>query len=333
MRTAALKLTELVDWPSADTALTGWFGWGVRRLRELFLLGVLLFWLLTLLARYGWLFDTMASLQTPLTLVLAAATCVAWLSGYRKLGLLTGAVFLLNLWSFAPFWLQQQPVAPSPDTVRVYSANLFLYNEQYEAVASQLAENGADIVLLVETDPDFFAGLSPYVDYPYSYHEINFADEGLILLSRWPLTIRQDPQLTEILRSYVLAEVATPAGSLQFLGAHTLSPSGPRSWSYRNIELAALADFAAAQPGPLVIAGDLNVTVWSPAFADLLADGHLVQARVGQGVLPTWPAFAGPLGVPIDQVLMTPDLAARSLRTLPALGSDHRPLLAELVWR
>ena len=333
MRSAALKLTKFIDWPAADAGPGGWLRWGSRRLLELSVLGVFFFWLLTLLARYGWLFDPLASLHTLLALVLAGTTVMTWLLGYRKVGLLLGGVFLLNLLPFFPFWLGQAPVDPAPDGVRVYTANLFLYNDQYAAIAEQLAESDADIVLLVETDPDFFAGLSPFVDYPYSYHEANIWEEGLILLSRWPLTLREDPVLAETLRTYVWAEVATPAGPIQFLGAHTLSPSGPRSWSYRNIELAALADFAAAQSGPLVIAGDLNVTVWSPAFADLLVDGGLVQARAGQGVLPTWPAFAGPLGVPIDQILMTPDLAALSLRALPALGSDHRPLLAELVWR
>ena len=59
--------------------------------------------------------------------------------------------------------------------------------------------------------------------------------------------------------------------SFTVIGVHLNSPVSPRRAAARNAELRELAVRSAAMEGPLVVAGDFNITPYSPFFADWLA--------------------------------------------------------------
>jgi endonuclease/exonuclease/phosphatase (EEP) superfamily protein YafD len=99
----------------------------------------------------------------------------------------------------------------------------------------------------------------------------------------------------------------------------------------RDAQLAAIAAAARSKNGPLVLAGDLNVTSWSAAF-DLLTDRtRLVDSRAGFGVQPSWPKWFGPGRIPIDHCLVTPEIAVRDRFVGPDLGSDHFPIVVDFT--
>ncbi|HUG19157.1 MAG TPA: endonuclease/exonuclease/phosphatase family protein, partial [Planctomycetaceae bacterium] len=80
--------------------------------------------------------------------------------------------------------------------------------------------------------------------------------------------------------------------------------------------------------GPVIVAGDLNVSPWSPYFSKLTASGRLRDLRKGRGLINTWPAHNFCTRTPIDHVLPSSEVAVHSLETLPeACGSDHFGLL------
>jgi endonuclease/exonuclease/phosphatase (EEP) superfamily protein YafD len=108
-------------------------------------------------------------------------------------------------------------------------------------------------------------------------------------------------------------------------------PVGREGAARRDRQLRAVADAVArGAPGPTVVVGDLNATRWSAGFAPLIGAG-LRDSATGWGWQPTWPADLGPLGVPIDHVLHSPDLRVVS-RSVPAWpGSDHRAVQAVLA--
>ena len=92
-----------------------------------------------------------------------------------------------------------------------------------------------------------------------------------------------------------------------------------------------LAALRAAHKGPLIIAGDLNMTPWSYRLQRFLARADMRRHATflrswptdGQFRLP-FPAFL------IDHVLTTPDIKTVSIRIGPKLGSDHLPVVAVL---
>ena len=80
----------------------------------------------------------------------------------------------------------------------------------------------------------------------------------------------------------------------------------------------------------MIVAGDFNATPWSPHFRDLLATTGLRDAGSGRGWLPTWPTWLGPAGIPIDHVLVKGPVTVAGLSLGPDVGSDYRPLVADL---
>lgn len=70
----------------------------------------------------------------------------------------------------------------------------------------------------------------------------------------------------------------------------------------------------------------------------------LKNSRQGFGLLPTWPIktnyppyakipsfLTGLLSIPIDHCLISPDIKVAKTRTGPNVGSDHRPLITDLL--
>ncbi|GAA2278563.1 endonuclease/exonuclease/phosphatase family protein [Nonomuraea roseoviolacea subsp. roseoviolacea] len=83
-----------------------------------------------------------------------------------------------------------------------------------------------------------------------------------------------------------------------------------------------------------VLAGDFNATLDHLPLRRLLASGYRDAAdAAGRGLTPTWPArgWHGLPGVAIDHVLVPEGVSVRGYDVQAPVGSDHRPVFAELV--
>jgi endonuclease/exonuclease/phosphatase (EEP) superfamily protein YafD len=68
-------------------------------------------------------------------------------------------------------------------------------------------------------------------------------------------------------------------------------------------------------------------------FRDFLATTGLKDSRVGFGWQPTWPTGSMSLRIPIDHVLVEPDLVVLERQVGPDIGSDHLPVRVRLKRR
>jgi endonuclease/exonuclease/phosphatase (EEP) superfamily protein YafD len=81
------------------------------------------------------------------------------------------------------------------------------------------------------------------------------------------------------------------------------------------------------------IMGDLNASMWSPAYKRMMRRQGLKDAREGHGLVLTQHGHgpvSGLLWRPIDHCLHNDRLAVRNFYAGPDLGSDHLPIVAEL---
>jgi len=115
-----------------------------------------------------------------------------------------------------------------------------------------------------------------------------------------------------------------PAILTRLIATHPLPPMRRAALELRDDQLRRLRQEVLAQPGPVVVLGDLDTSPWSRTFAELLEGTPLRDARRGTGVLPTWRATLLPV-VPIDHVLVGPRAGRgrRPHRRDPRLGSPR----------
>jgi endonuclease/exonuclease/phosphatase (EEP) superfamily protein YafD len=155
---------------------------------------------------------------------------------------------------------------------------------------------------------------------------------GVLVMSRYPLLESELLVLAPGGEPFVRARLGVDGSPVELIGVHAAWPLGAENSRIRNQELAALSAMALSAPKPLVIAGDLNISPHSPHFQALLAGGGLRSASAERRWAPTWPTFFLAAGIEIDHVLLSGPIAARRFETGSAVGSDHLPIVVDLVF-
>jgi len=242
------------------------------------------------------------------------------------------ALSALALWRVVP-WYIDAPAAPADHArpfVRLLVSNVYYANRDHERLLGLVAREDPDVVGLVEVSARWLRKLKPLrARYPYHYEVPDEHYVGLALYSRLPLeNARVLPLPGENSSPVLVATLKAPGGDVELVLAHPMSPVGAEYIQRRNAQVAAIARHASAAQRPLVLAGDLNLTMWNDAYRPLAEMAGLHNARAGHGIGATWPAI-GPLGVPIDHILASPGVRLRNFRVLPGIGSDHLPVSAE----
>ena len=151
------------------------------------------------------------------------------------------------------------------------------------------------------------------------------------LVSRVPLDEVQIREFGEAEVPSIVATLEWSGERLTLIGTHPLNPGSIDGWRQRNDQFQALAEFCRATTGPVILTGDLNSTSWSAHFGTLLDGTRLRDSRGGFGVQVSWPSWPVLLRIPIDHCLVSPEWAVRDRVIGPSTGSDHYPLVVDLV--
>lgn len=264
---------------------------------------------------------------------LLAACCIAYAIGRRfRLALLLGLLSAANLAVILPIYLPDKQAGEAAGSrLRVVSSNVLMSNRNYAALTSLLRETDPDIFALVEVDQNWLRELAPLeTTYPYSHFALQGGRFGIALYSRKPWKtideLTMGPHHAPVLRAWF----DSPDLRCVVYCTHTMSPATRFQYALRNLEFVDLARMIAQEQGPVVLAGDLNSTGWSPLFCDMLTTARLKDSRQGFGVEASWPAQFMPLGVPIDHCLVSPEIQVLNRRVERSIGSDHYPILIDL---
>ncbi len=165
--------------------------------------------------------------------------------------------------------------------------------------------------------------------YPYQFHCPEWqAIGGTMLFSKFPL--RNDNNYCHAYAAFGVTEAFIKEKWIEVVLVHMRWPwpaSGPEQLVALEPRLKGVGDNA-------IIAGDFNATTWSHAvqkFASL--SGTTVAKGYGGTWIYKWlPSSLAPFfGLPIDHVLTKGSPRIIRVRSLPSIGSDHLPLLAEIL--
>lgn len=254
---------------------------------------------------------------------------VALLRG-ASLGLGLALLGVVHAFVAVPRMLPRSAV-PGDHQLDLALLNVHAANDAHHAVRAWVDEVDADVVVLVELTPALAAALDD-PRYPHRALLPHARDEfGVGVWSKRPLTDVVEGEL----RGYVATlRVTVDVGGdpLTLAVTHAPPPLSPGLVADRSAVITAVAADLRAHGGRSVMLGDLNLTPWSPHLRLLRGQARLEDGAAGFGPAPTWPAFLGPLGIPIDHVLVSSDVAVLDYVTVPSPGSDHRAVLARLSW-
>jgi endonuclease/exonuclease/phosphatase (EEP) superfamily protein YafD len=232
--------------------------------------------------------------------------------------------------------LDDAPISAPEDSetrrkFKLLTFNTYNLNNDLNSIWGEVQRHNADVVLLIEFGPSKKALLprlkARYPHYKSCQWDWNWA---VGLFSRLPLQkFMVVAPNDEIGPSLISADIELAGSPVTIIGAHILSPiHGPRA---NFIELDHLTGGARDSLNPVVVAGDLNTTVWANAFDNFRRKSRLTHMGY---LIPTWPMRPLPLPqLGIDHIFASPELRITDVRAGNAAGSDHLPVLATIELR
>ncbi|MEG3989184.1 endonuclease/exonuclease/phosphatase family protein [Microcoleus sp. S28C3] len=252
----------------------------------------------------------------------------------KKIWLLVSAFcIIINLAEIVPWYFPAPAFAGSTpgQNLRILHSNVLTSNRRYSDVISLVKAEKPDIAVFVEVSTSWvreLAVLSEMFPYYSSYQESDRF--GSAIYSKLPLNNTSVKAFSKQRKS-LLADVTVQGKIISLILVHPTVPIKHHSFIARNKQLTAIGEYAAQVKNPLIVLGDFNITMWSPFYKNMVKTGNLRNARSGFGILPTWPTFMPLAYIPIDHFLVSKEIGVFKIRTGRNVGSDHLPLITDLV--
>ena len=228
---------------------------------------------------------------------------------------------------------QARGVVKDGGTLRVAFSNVLVVNDDTARFIAWIENSDPDIVVATEMTTRHVGRMAgAMAHYPFRVLEPREHPYGMVVYSRYPISSEAVTELADGVPStpdpvMVTVGVETPSGTLHVAGLHPCAPVTPRRLALRNQQLAMAGDILAQLDAPKLVAGDFNATPWSRGLRAFVSQTRLS----GFNTRATWPVWLGFAGIPIDHAFVSRDLRILDIETGPDIGSDHRPIVLNVV--
>lgn len=228
-----------------------------------------------------------------------------------------------------------------PGDVRVFHANVLYTREEYETTLALIRQQKPNLYVLQEMTPQSIRLVTSrlHSEFPYWFACWSKGPCWTLVGSRTP--IRVDRALARKWRIIAL-KTQVRGQDMSLITVHPRTPLLPSWFRERNAQLAYAAKATRQSPGPTVLIGDFNISVFSPIYEDLFGPSEsaypafptsrtdYLRAARHRLTQPTWPRFFTPLMIPIDHAFANSGFPHLFLQTLAHPGSDHRAIVVDL---
>ena len=285
--------------------------------------------LLVVVIGYGgglfWFFDIFANFQIQYLLAGTAILPLTLLLRQWRSAVFASAALVLCILTIYQVPVQEEGglAAPVPG-LKIASFNV-LFNNPIPDVAVKFADaEQPDVIVFQEFTASFMPSLEKLREH-YSHQAVFTLRNGgtdVVLVSRLPLI---DPKLEhepERRIRIVTARVEIEGRRLKIIALHPPVPLLPHLAEIRDRHFEIVADLVKASPDPVIVIGDFNATLWGAPIRKLFAQTGL-RAHTHWPELTFASVFPWPTRIPIDHVLVSPELRITDFRKTERLGSDH----------
>ncbi len=268
-------------------------------------------------------------------------------------GLASAATFVANWGHLFARW--RQDTQPVYSNLKIMSFNMLGVNRRHADLAAAVAAEAPDVVASQELTADAAQSLIKSLGREYPYRALRPAPRasGSGVFSRYPLKDCEAFRLSEGGHWSQRMVVETPRGPVTLFNVHLPIPK--LIWSRRHLgpfrvpssfdsgrrraEVERLAEMLDAVTGPLLVAGDFNLTERSHDYSLIRARLRDAFRTAGRGFGHTFPrlgSFPEPMPAPwpmvrLDYVWYSAHFQPISARLGRCGGSDHHPLIVRLT--
>jgi endonuclease/exonuclease/phosphatase (EEP) superfamily protein YafD len=239
---------------------------------------------------------------------------------------------------YTPLYPKQVASALAADpghSLRILVSNVLMSNRGADKLLALVRQHQPDLVVTLETNDWWQQQLDVLeADYPYTIKCPLDNRYGMHVYSRLPL---EDSTVNFLIEDEVPSmHTLIRLDTCTVVQAHFLHPAPPapgenKKSTPRDAELVTVARQVADAAGPVIVTGDLNDVAWSRTTRQFRKLSGLLDPRVGRGMFNTFHAGHWYLRWPLDHLFHSRHFKVRQVRRLPSIGSDHFPLLTELV--
>lgn len=282
---------------------------------------------------YWWPLDLLANFRVQMAAGLVVSVILLAMARWRRTVRVVGLVMAVNLLVVGWTWLPGGPDVTDGDALRILSFNVLAANERYEDVMAYVDQVDADLVFIHESSLPWEEAAD---DADLGYRIIKTRDDdhifGTLVMVRGPAEVESFGFTEREPRSVEVVMTLQSGREVSVLGIHPVAPVTETASGLRDAQMAFAANWAEERDTPVVVAGDFNSTPWSHAFRRLVAEGDLRDSQRGFGVQPSFPASSNLVfRIPIDNVLVSDQIEVVDRHLGPALGSDHFPVVVDLL--
>ena len=227
----------------------------------------------------------------------------------------------------------------SPSRLKVFYMNVNYGNDQYSYAIDSIRRLQPDVVAVSELTEAWARQLEDgLTEYQYKIVEPRPDAFGIALFSKIPINDGCARYWGPAMVPSLVANLTFDGKPLSIIATHPVPPLSTIGFDYRNEQLSQITRHKDEFNKSLIVLADFNATGWSYWFQKFQDDLHLLDTRIGFGVLQTWPDAHVPspmnlIFVPLDHILASSDWITLNRAVGPRIGSDHLPVFAELARR
>ena len=267
--------------------------------------------------------------------LLASATCAVILALFKNYAF-TIALLLVAVFNsvFVVPWYFPDPKNTAGDTqadLTILHSNVLTRNVKFEDFIELVNQENPDLFVMQEVNQKWLYEIRELEKVYTHKHTIPQEDNfSIAMYSKYPFeSVKEVKWGTSNLPS-IMATISITGQLVTVIATHPLPPVGNDYYHSRNSQIDKVAEVSRNHQGPLILIGDLNVTMWSHDYMPLELGTDLRNARKGFGILPTWPTQLPLFMIPIDHCLVSSHFVVRDIRVGKDIGSDHLPLIVKL---
>lgn len=301
---------------------------------------------LSLIKKDFWVFKIMEYPRLQ-KLVLVAAMIGAWFFFWPIEHLFHQIVFGGLLFSFVYLFYKVLPYTSlgkkemmqvqkngTDNEIKIFSANVFQDNKNYDALLKQIKSTDPDIIFLLETNGAWASAVKELGSgYPYTLFYPLENTYGLLFYSRLKIEHAAVKFLVKSDVPSIEATIILPSHrKIRIFGLHPEPPIPGESLrsTARDKELMKVALKVKEYSLPCIVFGDLNDVAWSHTTELFRKTSELLDPRRGRGFYSTFSAKHWYIRFPLDYVFCSEEFGLINMQRMRKNGSDHFATLTHL---